>query len=650
MKRRRNSDVNLHPAPEELLRFLDDELSDVELAVVRRHLANCGECRETVQRFAAVTMAFSRDIVADALAAMDADATQPAPASVPMPPQDSPGVFRNNRSPFAWAMQSRALFPAFPRTVAASIAVAVIGVLVAHVLLSPPRVSARSVVDTAWQWQRKRQSLSSARTVERILRVTRKTNGQPERTERWSSTVAALTAHEELIAGAHSAEEILANLPNASCRTFVPLSLDMLDCLLDDDRQVTSLEEVRRGAAIQNYRIALTTTNLNGLPFRSQWTIERGDWRLSKVEFEIGSAANGVRILVEEEARAYRNEQPEPAMFTASRAARPPALFDSAPSPIPEALRGASRARNRLRAFEVIAAFNPTLEEDLRVQDLPDGTVRIEGVVLQNERLAELRGIGLADSRIEIAARTQEEAFASALAETMRSIHDEPVAFHANARPAATDRQEMRGEGPMLIAELEDRFGKDEEGKSRVLRFSDQVLNATQELAFHARWLHRLQSAFPDADRERLGGPEILRLDRLRDRWLESVQRRHENLQAIIRPLLCSGGCEAGPGGEELAVRTDNGQAMLSLDAALRAELALLKTMFVDRAFLPLDSVADAKAQWARANSTVLGALEERSLPGGDLSLAIAGTSHAQAGTGGIDSRNAPDHPVTGPR
>lgn len=615
------------------MRFLDGELTPADVASLRLHLSACPGCCGKLHQFAGVTATFSGDAVASALETMDSSSTASASslvgAFVPTHTWDSSGIQLRNAA--AWLSRGFALLP---RSAVAGIAVMLMGALLAHFLISPPRVSARGLVDTAWRKQRERQSASPARTMQRVLRVTREAKGQPPRTEHWSSMISSSTSHEELIEGQNAAEEILSGLPNASCRTFVPLSLDMLDCLLEKESQTAEVEEVSQGTSVRGYRIALATTALNRVPLRSKWTIEQADWRLRSVEFELGSAANRVRILVEEqEVRAYRAAPAEASASASTRASSRSSSSAIVPPQRLAALRDISPASDRLLAFEAIASFQPTLEEDLRVRNLPGGRVRIEGIVQLADRQAELKASLVSAPEIEFAVRTQEEAIAMALADTAKSGLAASAPNRSHPEPAAVGN-EMRGEGPMLTAELEEYFGSDDNGKSDQLRFTEQVSNAAQNLAFHARWLRRLQSAFPDAERRHFREAEMQRLNRLRDRWFQSVSQLHRQLQTIVRPVLCASGCDAGKRGEDAETRTDDAPSSLSFEGALQAELALLKTMFVDRAYLPLDSATGAKARWVLANSAVIEAMERSSAMGGDLSLSVATVPQSPAASG----------------
>ncbi|MCC7342843.1 MAG: zf-HC2 domain-containing protein [Bryobacterales bacterium] len=632
MSRHGSPEFEFHAAPEDLLRFLDGELRDEEISAMRLHLANCGECRSQVHRYAQVTSEFSRSAIASALSNSGAEAES---ASVEAFTQDA-NVVNPRRCGFAPPRMELMLqplnFTAQSRSAAAGIAVTLIGALLVHVLLSPPRVSARSVVATARQVQRERQSLAREQTMERILRVTRKAVGQPARVERWASMIAPNSAGEKLISGVGGAEEILSNLPTVACRAFVPLSIDLLDCLLKDSRQDATVEEIRQGNAVRGYRIALGAPDMDRIPLRSQWTIQGRDWRLSKVEFQLGSTASGVRILVEEEAfRSYRADPPLPLVPGQFQTAKPVERIATALPQNPEERPVPAQVRNRLRAFEAITAFYPSPEEDLRMRELPGGAICIEGIVLLEDRREELRRALLDATGVVVAVQTQEEAVTKAFAAAWNSGIGKPQVSREDESPVSSARREMRSEGPMLLTELEERFGRDEAGRAQVLRFSGQVLNATQELAFCARWLQRLDRAFAGADRESMGEAEIQRFNRLREHWLASVHHRHEVLQTMIRPILCSGGCNASQHVGMLGLETAKQEAGHSFDAALRTELALLKTMFVDRAFLPVDTIPGAKARWREASSAVLGILKEGSIRHDGHSRAITVVPHPAA-------------------
>jgi anti-sigma factor RsiW len=609
MNRPTHPDITVHPAPEDLMSFLDGELEPSEIAQVRRHLQRCEDCRRTLERFAALTARFSSEALA---------------AGMETPPAAEPGI-----APPAEVFVSRG--PAtvqtlarrsggerrfvIPRPIAAGIAILLGAALLAHLLLSPRPVSARSLVSTAWQHQRDLQQKHPAVVVQRKLRVVKTVQGKAVNAERWETALAPGAAHEEFVSTGSSAQEILQTLPESRCRLFVPLSLDMLTCLLDSDPLSVQVEETASASGLQQFQIQLTSLAMSGPSVRSRWTLRGSDWRLSDVEYLSVSGPEETVYRIEEESIALVPTKAPEAEISSAEPARESLSVDSAERPVDRVLGVPGAHASLLRVFEAMDRFVPALEEDLRFEMEPNGTVRVTGLVAGEARRVQLESLLAADGGVRVMVMTPEEAVARSL-DAMARQESAGSAAKANGSPLSGSATPLRSEGPLLADELIARFGSDEEGKALALRFGALLLEETQQLAFQARWLERLEEAFPPANLAGMSEGEQQRLMALRRRWRDSLREKHADLRLRVVAVVCGSPCAETARADSSAVPQETEAAPSSAltaawSEALHAELALVKTMLVDRAFAPAGSPEQAKAQWLRMSDGVRQALDQ---------------------------------------
>jgi anti-sigma factor RsiW len=610
MSRRKAPEISLHPAPEDLMSFLDGELEDHETAAVRRHLQGCAECTRTIQQFAAITSRFSNETLA---AGMGSTATsQPQLAASPGEP---PRRAVPRRFEAGFARRTARWSFALPRSAAASIAILLVGMLVAHLVLSPRPVSARGLVDTARQRQQQIRQTHPTQVLQRNLRVTKTVSGKAVGTEHWASQLTPHASQDELVSAGESAAEIQDALPRAACRLFVPLSLEMLDCLLDAQPASVHVQERESEDGAPRFVIELASVRPNLSPLQTRWTLRGADWHLSMVEYRVAAEDRETIYRIEEESAAL---VPLPiAPLELSRVEPQPTISARVPAPPLQDLNfpDAPQPGIRLRAFEAIDAFEPALDEDLQLEEEPDGVTTVSGIVPSPDRKAQLESLLATQPGIRITVRTQSEAIAEALAFLGAQPASSPAPQNDEEAPAIAPGDAIRSQDPLLAAELATRFGSGEEGNALALRFGAAVLEETQDLAFRARWLERLENAFSAVDWQAMHAGERERFLALHAKWLGVLLDRHRALHQRVASILCPAPCPDLETSHALPAHQTTGPASLPAEIpqwkpALDAEIALLKTMFVDGAFAPAGTAQQAKSRWVQTSQGTSQALE----------------------------------------
>lgn len=609
MSRRKAPEISLHPAPEDLMSFLDGELEDHETASVRRHLERCTACTRTLQQFAAVSSRFSSETLAAGMGPVDPQpAFAPSPAARPQPRVPAHPETGRARPTARWAFT-------LPRSAAASIAILLVGTLVAHLLLSPRPVSARGLVDTARQHQQEFWQTHPAQALQRNLRVTITVSGKAVATEHWASHLNPRASHEELVSAGEIASEIQNALPHVACRMFVPLSLEMLDCLLDaEPASVHVLERESEGGA-PRFVIEIASLQPNFSPLESRWTLRSEDWHLGMVEYRIVRDQREMVYRIEEESAALVPLPPPPIELSRvepqpTLPARVPALpLQNSSSP------DASQPGIRLRVFEAIDTFEPALDEDLQFEEETGGGTTVSGIVPRADRKAQLESLLAAHTGARSSVLTQSEAIAAALAALGPQSTSHPAPRNDREVPVIPPGDAIRSQDPLLAPVLAERFGSDEDGNALALRFGAAVLEDTQHLAFRARWLERLENAFSVQDWQAMPAVERERFLALRAKWRASLRDRHQSLRQRVAAMICPSPCPDP--GTTAAPSADSAERPDSLPAeiprwksALDAEIALLKTMFVDGAFAPAGSAEQAKSHWRQTSLATSQALE----------------------------------------
>lgn len=610
MSRRKVPEISLHPAPEDLMSFLDGELEEHEASSVRRHLKSCAECSRTLQQFAAITSRFSNETLAAGMGS--AGEVQPELTALPgrHPQRDERTLTetRTGRPAGRWAF-------ALPRSAAASIAILLVGMLVAHLLLSPRPVSARGLVDTARQRQLEFLQTHPTQVLQRKLRVTKSVAGKAVGTEHWASHLSPQAIHEELVSAGESLSVIQDAVPQAACRMYVPMSLEMLDCLLDAEPASVQVQERETVDGAPRFVIELASLRRNLSPLETRWTIRGADWHLSTVEY---------RIAVEDRETTYRIEEEStdlvplraPAIELTSVQPQP-----TVPTPLPATLvqdldsPEVQRAATRLRVYEAIDTFEPALDEDLQLEEGPAGIIAISGIVSGADRKAQLESLLAAQADVRVNVVTQNEAIAQALALSGTPFPPEPAPRKDREAPGAASGEAIRSQDPLLAAELAARFGNDEEGNALALRFGAAVLEETQHLAFRARWLERLENAFTADDWQAMNTGERERFLALRAKWRGALVDRHQALRRQVDAILCPVPCPDGDNSNTLPQYQAGLTASVPVNIpgwkpALDAEMALLKTMFVDGAFAPAGTAQQAKSRWLHTSQATSQALE----------------------------------------
>jgi predicted anti-sigma-YlaC factor YlaD len=596
MSRRNAPEVSLHPTQEDLMSFLDGELDEQQTASVRHHLVGCVECSRTLQQFAAVTSRFSDEILA---AGMDFTAR--------LRPELSPSLREQPRRKVRTHSARWAFAP--PRSAAASIAIVLVGTLAAHLLLSPRPVSARGLVDTASQRQQEFRQTHPTQVLERNLRVTKTVSGKAVGTEHWTSHLSPQASYEELVSAGESALEIQGVLPEVACRRFVPLSLEMLDCLLDAEPASIQVRERDSEDGASRFVIELASLRNDSPPLETRWTLRTADWQLSTVEYRTVRDQRETVYRIEEES-ANLVPLPRPAIelskaIELTRMVPQPTLPARLPvTVVDESDSGEARRPGiRLRVFEAIDAFNPALDEDLQLAEDPTGVTTVSGIVPNADRKAQLESLLSAQAGVRSAVLTQSEAIAEAFSLPRAQPPSDTALPNDRETPDTLPGSAIRSQDPLLAAELDARFGSHAEGNAQALRFGAAVLEETQHLAFRARWLARLENAFSASDWHAMSPGERERFLALRAKWRQALQSRHQALRQWVNEILCPVSCLDPAAGDAPA-------ATLEWQSALDAELALLKTMFVDGAFAPAGTAQQAKSRWSHISQATSQALQ----------------------------------------
>lgn len=601
--------VGEHPTPEDLMCLLDGELAANRAAAVECHLSSCPECRETLARFSGTASCFSSEVLFPEVENSPSEIPAQVKASRPQIPISFGGL-----------LPLRAGFR-FSGTVAAGIALLLMAALLQHLVLSPVPVSARGLVQTARAGQGDILRQYPARSIRRKLKLTKLiekresvANGVPTigKTEFWETLIEASATQEILETESATALEIAAAMPRVACRSLVPLSLDMLECLLDAEELTAVVRESNTHRPLDAYEIEFSNaaSNRSG-SFASSWTLRSSDWRLTEVVYRVGEPGSvTVYRIVEEEyslipvapIESSRTETPGPERADVAK---------STPVAPVSHIAHASAAVRKLRAFEILSEFGMTPEDDLHVALDSSGAVRIEGIVPDPARQARIRLLVSPSDEIDINVLSYDEAVArlAPAARTATNAEDDRDPPPPVAEAPAT----VRSEGPLLADLLAAHFGNDDAGQARASRFGGTILSEAQQLLFEARWVERLRTAIPAEAFDELNRSDQRRFLALQADSLNRLQQRHRRLNAIVSGVLCPNGCPDSerPGtAERSPTPSTGGDPDVSWIPILNHELALLKTMFVDRDFESVDSASEAVSAWRGASRHVETAVE----------------------------------------
>lgn len=598
--------VGRHPSPEDLMCLLDGELAPKQAADVELHLSSCSECREALAQFSSAAVCFSSTSLFPELEEMGSDLTARIPISVPCISSTSAPRVRINTS------------------IAAGIAVLLAVALLQYLVFSPPPVSARGLVGSARAEQGEVLRQHPSKSIRRRLKVTKSSeqrggrNMEPQNLavaapEFWDTSIETNASQEVLETDSATAGEIASVLPRAACRELVPLSIDMLECLLDS-RELTSVVRVSgSGRFLSTYEIEIASSAQRpGLHFASSWRLRASDWHLTDVTYRVGRSTGidvfhieehnyslmpGGHIESSSELPARKESTPELTIVVAS-----PESTSSA----------ASAAVSKLRAFELLNAFGITPEDDLSVVlDPSSGRVRIEGMVPDVERQARIRSLVSAVDGVDVEVSTYAEAV-DRIAPLSQSTADDASGPSRSSQTLAP-RAPVRSDGPLLSDLLDARFGSDESGRALSSGFGATILAEAQQLLFEARWMERLGEAVPPDVLRNLSHTDQQRFAALQTDALVRLLTRHRQLHQLVSSVLCPDRCQysANPdAGEQAGALIPVQNTGVPWIPSLNRELSLLKTMFVDREFEKSVNAVDVVALWHQTSQKVEDAME----------------------------------------
>lgn len=549
--------------------LLDGELSPSDASRVGGHLETCAECEGLVARYRSLRATFhSQELFPD----LPRDG-QKHPATVHQPEIASPSQ----------------VVPAtkrLPSVLAASIALLTSSLLFWQLVLTPPGVSARELIERVRaEEQRPLLRVKNARVV-RTLRTTRRVAGvveqQIEHKETWQGTAGSLASIKE---GNTLVREIVASIPSTDCARLDPLSAGMLACLSSESsaelRVLNHPKELEGGY----YQVALDNLQpKQGNPFTSVWTLRLSDWRLTRVDFRFFQVPEDIEYGVEELDYRLINV---PLITSAPEPAEVPTLPRTVASLQTES--DTSRAvLNKADLFLTLHRLGLSPEDEIDIHFEIGKPIHVQVLVPAESRKQDF---------IEaLAALDGVAASVASYADAMAFPHHQVGESQQQAIPSTARRPSappMRSHGPLLLDEVAAHFGGGEHGRKAALALGASVLDQTQTLQFQIHWLDRLRAAFSAEERRLLPAETLRQLSALETEWVEDTRVRHGLLQQQVQSVVCPDLCQksqevsasadlAWPSSEAMTPQRREGPAMLE---AMKQEFTLLKVLLVDRGF-----------------------------------------------------------------
>lgn len=569
--------------------LLDGELPVSHARRVEAHLAGCPECSEILRRYQAVSASFSSERL------------------FPSPPAEQPGM-RDAPPPVP-------LSTPHPRKIfqpgwAASIALMLSAAVLWQTIVAPPGVSARDLIERARIEEQRPLMQVSEPVVHRKLRSTRKVAGvvqeQTEHEETWKGAPGRVS---QASATSAIADEIGTAISPHGCSQYAPLSVSMMECLASRDSALLRIVEPPSELEGRAYQLAMDLLNPSqGTPFSCTWTLRTADWRLTRVDFRFFRPPSDVEYGVEE--LSYR-------IVDAVSLAKSPAsesrtaTVEQPARPEPPAWNPGPHIARKLAVLQVLTDLGLSPEDEIQFHwGGKDAPAAVDVLTASEERKQYIQAALERVEGVLLSVRTYDEVAAEALAGDLDS-GGQPDAPAATPRMART----FQSEGPLLLETMTERFGGGEQGREHAIAFGGSILETTQFLMFQTKWLERVRQTIPAEDRLLLSADQARQLGALEDRLATEIARVHTQLNERAHMVLCPSYCPAdgAPEAREEAGDTPpGGDRSESLAAAMDYEFALLKVLFVDRAFQAQGSVdgtameaTDAASRWKEASAAV---------------------------------------------
>ncbi|MCU0227185.1 MAG: hypothetical protein MUF01_06060, partial [Bryobacterales bacterium] len=264
---------------------------------------------------------------------------------------------------------------------------------------------------------------------------------------------------------------------------------------------------------------------------------------------------------------------------------------------LPVALASVERKLALLRALHPLAL---TPEDEWEVDWSGGPPLQLRAVVRDAQR--KQQWLDALAGQAELAATVYSYAEAVSLAGTEATLSMQDLAPSSGT---------MRGEGPLLLEELAERFGGGDTGRTQALALGERLLEQVIALRYQAGWLRRIRLAIPEQDREGLTQASHNSLLALEAEVRSDIAARHREIGRQVEAVLCPEGCALDPAatmaGQSASPReTTDGEP---LAASLDAESTWLKILFVDRAFAAMSvpegtqlDLSQATRAWAQAH------------------------------------------------
>lgn len=588
-----------HPTAEEILCLLDGELPRTEGLRVEAHLKSCASCRTTYLHFADTANRYpGKSVLPD----LSADQIEPISIRILQPPV----IPSASRVPWRFV----------PNSVAAGLAFLLASGVAWQLFLRAPGVSANEIIARAAVQERKIVERLSGDGMRRRVLAVKTVNERVSRSaERWETVSRKTVSSSDLT----SLElEISSSIPFRECRQLAPFTAEMVKCLANSSEiEVTATPDSRNGT--DGYQILLTSLHpITQQAFLSRWRLRSSDWHFTEATFQFitGEGLTEYRLA---ELRMQLAHLPRVQAGAVSapdkptRAPHPGMPVPAAAAPLPDARLG-ERLTKSLEIYEALFELGLRTDEELHVEAGGSGDLRLKGLVTTRSRREEVERIG-SQLGITVSVDTFEEAV-SRIPVSTRETHF-PETAESDRTRSGVDPEVLRSEGPLMETLLTERFGKDSPGKMAAIAFGDRVIETSQELLFRAKWLQRVKSEFSPKAVLAMPSEGQRRLAMLEQAQLELIAQRHEELRQLVARVLCDLPCVELSSGDAAnsAFQTLADEFMDETPAYpwlehLAAETAVLKTMFVDRAFQAINE-SEARELWREKNSRVSELLKE---------------------------------------
>ncbi|MCW5964477.1 MAG: zf-HC2 domain-containing protein [Bryobacterales bacterium] len=596
-------EAGVHPSREDLMALLDGELPSGRVDEVSNHLERCAGCRSVFARYESLRASFSSEKL--------------FPGVEPLTPEHVAPTVHPVIRHFPSTVPAGGRLPS---TIAASIALLAGGLLFWQLVLAPPGVSAREVIERAKVEEQRPVVHGASLRVERTLRATRRVAGVMEKQFDFQESRPLSGSLPVMIELNPIVREIAASIPSADCARLDPLSVGMMDCLSKESNAALRVLNQPKDGEGGVYQV--TIENLrphDGNPFTSVWTLRLSDWRLTRVDFRFFHVPEDIEYGLEE--LAYRVVE-APLITTKLELARIP--VPTQPETLMDPRAEMERLiRNKADLFLALHALVLSPEDEVDIRFETDNPIQVRVLVTEESRKQEF---------IEtLAALDGVSATVLSYADAMDYAHAQLDEGHwpGAAQKAKPSAGAMRSEGPLLFDWVANHFGGGEHGRQAALSLGTSVLDQTHALQFRVRWLARLRAAFP-AEQYTLLPEELSRqLASMETSLLAELSTRHELLQQQVRAVVCPGLCDSVPAlsfSSDPTPPTTGGIPSQSEESAnlvhsMESEFALLKVLFVDRGF-----AADSRAHsaedsqvpphqevqaWLDASAQVAGSLKD---------------------------------------